>query len=263
MIVPGVVSVTFRKLDAPTVVALAAEAGLAGIEWGSDVHVPSGDTGAAIRTRELCAEAGLKISSYGSYYRADTGVGEFEPVVRTAVALGAPSIRIWAGRLGSADASPGHRAAVARSVADAADLAAEHGVSINLEYHPGTLTDTLSSALDLLDSVATLRPSGDFPVRSYYQPFRATPADEAVQAVRALLDAGHLSHVHVFSWGADGTRLPLADRADLWRPVLADLAASDHHHPAQLEFVADDDSGWFRADATTLLNWVSELEEGS
>lgn len=263
MIVPGVVSVTFRTLDVPTVVALAAETGLAGIEWGSDVHVPSGGTGTAVRTRELCAEAGLEISSYGSYYRADTGVGEFEPVVATAVALGAPSIRIWAGRLGSADASAEHRAAVARAVADAADLAAEHGVSINLEYHPGTLTDTLSSALALLDSVAALRPSGDLPVRSYYQPFRGTPADEAVRAVRALLDAGHLSNVHVFSWSADGTRLPLADRADLWRPVLVELAASERRHPAQLEFVADDDPGRFRADAATLLNWVSELEEES
>lgn len=108
MITPGLVSVTFRKLDVASVVSLAAEAGLTSIEWGADVHVPVGDSGAAAVARKLCAEAGLEISSYGSYYRADTDVGEFESVVTTAVALGAPSIRVWAGRVGSDGASLEH-----------------------------------------------------------------------------------------------------------------------------------------------------------
>ena len=40
MIRPGLCSVTFRELDAERVVELAAEAGLACVEWAGDVHVP-------------------------------------------------------------------------------------------------------------------------------------------------------------------------------------------------------------------------------
>ena len=36
----GLVSVTYRRLPAEAVVRLAKDAGLACIEWGSDVHVP-------------------------------------------------------------------------------------------------------------------------------------------------------------------------------------------------------------------------------
>ena len=43
MIRPGLCSVTFRALDVPAVVRLAAEAGLERIEWAGDVHVPPGD----------------------------------------------------------------------------------------------------------------------------------------------------------------------------------------------------------------------------
>ena len=39
----GLVSVTFRQLPADEVVAVAAKAGLAAIEWGGDVHVPLGN----------------------------------------------------------------------------------------------------------------------------------------------------------------------------------------------------------------------------
>jgi sugar phosphate isomerase/epimerase len=150
---------------------------------------------------------------------------------------------------------------VARAVADAAELAAGHGVGISLEYHPGTLTDTVPSALAVLAEVSLRRTAKGYPVRLYYQPFRATPADESVRAVRALLEAAHLSNVHVFSWAADGTRLPLADRDDLWRPVLAELAASERRHHAQLEFVAGDDPSRFHADVVTFQAWVRELGE--
>ena len=39
---PGLCSITFRDLSVDDVVALAADAGLAGIEWGADRHVPPG-----------------------------------------------------------------------------------------------------------------------------------------------------------------------------------------------------------------------------
>ena len=40
-------SITMRNLGADEVVALAVRAGLAGIEWGADGHVPPGEIGVA------------------------------------------------------------------------------------------------------------------------------------------------------------------------------------------------------------------------
>ena len=60
MIRAGLVSVTFRQLDPAAVVEIAARAGLAGIEWGADVHVS--DEEAAYRVAELTSAAGLQVA---------------------------------------------------------------------------------------------------------------------------------------------------------------------------------------------------------
>lgn len=142
MIVPGLVSITFRQLDVPAVVELAATTGLKSIEWGGDVHVPGGDLTAAKNARTGCGDAGLQISSYGSYIRVTDDDPPFDQVLETAVALGAPSIRVWAGRGSSTEATANHRRRVAAVIAQAADAAVAQGVTINLEYHRNTLTDT-------------------------------------------------------------------------------------------------------------------------
>ena len=92
----GLTSVTFRQKSAAQIAALAAEAGLEGIEWGGDVHVPPGDAAAAASAARLTREAGLRVTSYGSYYHA-LPQEDFAPVLRSAAALGAPVVRIWAG----------------------------------------------------------------------------------------------------------------------------------------------------------------------
>lgn len=244
MTVPGMVSVTFRQLSVPEVVELAADAGLAAIEWGGDVHVPVGDHAAATRARELCERRGRTIASYGSYYRAgEHDPTDFDAVVATAGELGAPSIRVWAGVHGSAEAGPVRRAGTVDALRRAVDSAADHGIGVALEFHPGTLTDTVESTLDLLGAVDGLR--------TYWQPGRGTDFDgSAVEQVRALLP--YLSTAHVFTWSAAGERLELAAGAELWRPVLA--MAPPY---ALLEFVAGDAPDAFRRDAATLLAWLA------
>src|SRR2546421_12786695 len=73
VIVPGLVSVTFRQLAPAAVVDLAVRAGLCGIEWGADVHVP--DVPAARRVASLTGDAGLVVACYGSYPRPGGGGG--------------------------------------------------------------------------------------------------------------------------------------------------------------------------------------------
>lgn len=236
-LVPGLVSVTFRQLSPAEIVMLAAANGMAAIEWGGDVHVPVGAFGVAREVAARCADAGLAIEAYGSYYRAD-GDG-FEQVLATALSLGAPRIRVWAG-----DETADH-AVVAADLRRITALAAGEGVEIAVEYHANTRTDTLSSALAVF---------ADAPgARSYWQPPIGSTLADALAAVAALDPVA----AHVFTWDAVGTRLPLADGAALWRPVLAALSDLPGDRHVLLEFVRHDDPAAFVADAATLRHWLS------
>jgi sugar phosphate isomerase/epimerase len=244
---PGLVSVTFRQLSVPEVVGVAAKAGLAAVEWGGDVHVPDPD--AASLARALTADAGLSVAAYGSYFRA--GVSDptdLEPILATAAELGAPYVRVWAGTVGSADASAEQRAAVVASLVAASGQATAYGVRIVVEYHPKTLTDTLDSALRLFDEVGP-------DVLPYWQPWDCHQPEQARTQVRALLAHG-LPTVHVFSWDTDGRRLPLAAGETMWRGVLEELAMAGGVRNTLLEFVVDNNPDTFAADAQTLLSWL-------
>lgn len=109
----GLVSVTFRKLSPPAIIALVQQAGLLGIEWGGDIHVPHGDLPQARQVRQMTLDAGIQVAAYGSYYRVGhPESGPFEAVLETAGVLGAPTLRVWAGQQASAEASPAYRAQV-------------------------------------------------------------------------------------------------------------------------------------------------------
>ncbi|TDV53794.1 sugar phosphate isomerase/epimerase family protein [Actinophytocola oryzae] len=238
-LVPGLVSVTFRQLAVPEIVALAVGHGMRAVEWGGDVHVPAGDLATAREVASRCADAGIEIEAYGSYYRA---AGDFGPVLATAVALDAPRIRVWAGGRGSAHETERRR--VVENLRDAAAQAESAGIEVAVEYHAGTLTDTLASAVALFDEVPALRP--------YWQP----PVGSTLADAREALVLRPVA-AHVFSWDDTGRRLPLAARADLWRPVLAELAALPGTRHVLLEFVRDDDPTAFAEDAAVLREWVA------
>ena len=64
----GFTSTSFRQIrNLEKIVKIARESGVDCIEWGGDVHVK--DVAAAKRAKKLCDDAGVAISSYGSYYR--------------------------------------------------------------------------------------------------------------------------------------------------------------------------------------------------
>ena len=64
---PGLCSITFRSLATDEVLTLAVRAGVEGIEWGADGHVPPGGGAAVEALRARCRDAGVEIVSYGSY----------------------------------------------------------------------------------------------------------------------------------------------------------------------------------------------------
>lgn len=245
MLKTGLVSATFRRLPATEVIRLAAAAGLDGIEWSGDRHVPAGDLQIAEVVGRQTREAGLAVLSYGSYYRAEAAE-EQAAVLDTARALGAPHLRVWAGTRGSAAASPAERAAVVEQLQRLRRRAGKLPVSV--EYHRDTLADTPEAALALVREV------GGENFHSYFQP---RPGGDNVAALRLLAPA--VSNLHVYCRAPDGARRPLAEGKDEWRRCLRLL--NGRLRALLLEFVMDDSPEQFLADAACLKRWVEPIWE--
>lgn len=93
----GFTSTSFRQIKSlEKIVKIASDSGADCIEWGGDVHVK--DVQTAERAKKLCDDAGIIITSYGSYYRIGSkDYDEWENICRIAEALGAESVRVWLG----------------------------------------------------------------------------------------------------------------------------------------------------------------------
>jgi 3-dehydroshikimate dehydratase len=248
---PGLCSVTFRDLAPEQIIDLAADAGLEAIEWGGDVHVPAGDVVRAASVAKATADSGLAVASYGSYFRS--GVDEeLAPVLDTAEALGADRIRIWAGSVGSDEATAADWVAAVERLQVAASEARRRGLGLALEFHSGTLADTAPSTLRLLDAVA------DRALSTYWQPTVAASDDTVIDEYRAL--AERTTAAHVFSWWPAGERLPLRARDSLWARFFAEAkAVAQPPRDALLEFVPGDDPELLAGEAAALRAYLGQL----
>lgn len=243
---PGLCSVTLRHLPPSAVLTVAAEAGLACVEWGADVHAPAEPLPALEALGRSTRASGLEVASYGTYWRATDD--HPTPLLDAAEALGCRRLRIWAGTSGSAEADRDERRRVVAAVRRLADEAAVRGQELAFEHHDGTLADTVGSTLDLLDEVD--RPN----VGTYWQPRVGERTGTALEGLLALLP--HLRGVHVFSWWPGAERLPLVDRADLWTAVVDVLEAAGQDLDLLLEFLPGDDEGRLAGEAAQLRGWL-------
>lgn len=246
----GLVSVTFRKLSPLEIVNLCMQAKLEGIEWGGDIHVPAGDLQRAKETRQLTLEHGLNVAAYGSYYRLGSQTSPFEPVLETAYALGAPTIRVWAGTVGSEDASEAYWERVLQESQHIADLSATVGISISYEFHPQTLTDTIESTLRLLQTIN--HPN----ILTLWQPPVCSTCADNIKGLAKLLP--WLGNVHVFHWFPEYERCPLILGTEDWATYLSVISSDEQERFLMLEFVKDDSMQAFLEDAQTLQSWLSK-----
>jgi len=235
------------------------KAKLRAIEWGGDIHVPHGDLQRAAEVRQRTGEAGLAVSAYGSYYRIGESEANglpFERVLETAVALGAPTIRVWAGSAGSENADEQTRDAVVSESRRIAGVAAREKISVSYEHHSGTLTDTNDSAAALLEKA-------DHPnLLTLWQPPNEASFEYCLAGLRRLLP--FMTNVHVFHWWPTAAdRRPLSEGAERWLPYLRTVQAAGGSHFASLEFVRDDSAEAFMEDGHTLLSWLDSLQNDS
>lgn len=247
MILPGIVSITFKTKSIEEVLKITKQAGLAAIEWSENHHIVKGDIESAKKTALLTKEYGLEIAGYGSYYRLGENM-DITPSLETAKALGTNNVRIWAGSKPSTDLSIEERESLIAELADAVKLASQYDIVLNLEWHKNTLTDKNESGLDVLKRINSPN------LHTLWQPTQALTFDERKSGLKQILP--YLSYLHVFYWDEKGRR-PFEEGIDMWKEYFSYLE-KDKKYYALLEFVLGDSEEQFNKDAAILKDLLQK-----
>ena len=252
----GICSITFRKKTPSEIIALTSQAGLDGIEWGGDVHAPpSLPSSKLVEIRKSTEEAGLLVSSYGSYYNVlDTKVHpeEFFPVLDAAEALGTRVIRIWSGGGASENASETLFKKEADRTRELCELAKKRGITLAFEFHGGCLTDTVPSTIRLLNVVKKEN------LKTYYQVYERGEETTPEEELKTIIP--YLSNVHCYEWtGAE--RHLLEEGQGRWERLIDILGQASFKGFILLEFVKDDSPESLLKDAQTLREMVLKYKD--
>ncbi len=224
----GLVSVSFRNLTPEEVIRAAADAGLEVIEWGSDVHAPKDQNDRLSEIVELQDRYGLRCCSYGTYfYLGRDSLEELPAYIQAAKILGTRVLRLWCGTKSPADYTQEEKETLFAQCRAAAVIAERSGVTLCMECHIRTFTETKENALELLQAVGS--PS----FRMYWQPNQYRTVEENIAYARALKD--YIDHIHVFQWKGTA-KYPLADGIEEWKTYLKELSGE---HMMLLEFMPD------------------------
>lgn len=242
MFLTGLVSVTFRNKSAEEIIENVRDVNLDGIEWGGDIHAPSGNIETAELIAEKCINSNVKILSYGSYFRIGQNE-QFQPVLDAALTLKTDHIRIWAGNKNGEETNAAEWLAMVEETRQIADILEKYNISLSFEYHDNTLTNTPESAVKLIEAVN--KPN----VFLYWQPDQYKGFEYNKNALKAILP--YLSNVHVFNWSGS-ERNNLKNAFDEWREYINIIKNDDKFHNLLLEFVKDDLYENLKSDAETL-----------
>lgn len=250
MIKAGLCSVCFKQNTPEEVIDLALRANLAGIEWIGNTHVPAGDVETARKVGEMTRVAGLSVAAYGSVFRLGTD-SDFSPHLDSAVALGASSLRIFAGSgKPSCDLTSEERLAFVSEAKRISEMAAERGISVSTECHDQSLTDCVESQLRFMEEV-------DMPnFRTYWQMLFSLSDDEQIKSLRSVRESGKLTNIHIYQYKITEEareKRPLSEGFPLWSELFSLFKNDETERFAMLEFVGGYPEESFFEDSKTLL----------
>lgn len=144
----GVASVTFRDKSISETVEIAKNAGVDYIEWGGDVHVKTLDD--AKNAKKLCDESGIKICSYGSYYRVGCGdKSKWEEICLIADAMDASSVRVWLGEKDSQETTQTEYNRLFEDLKSICSVAQKYNLTVCPECHDNTYNNDTDAFLKI------------------------------------------------------------------------------------------------------------------
>ncbi|MFV1495499.1 sugar phosphate isomerase/epimerase family protein [Phaeobacter sp. JH20_02] len=204
-------TISFRHqlIDLKDIAFWARDTGFQGIElWG--VHARN-QSPLAIHNAQWMAAQGLSIPMISDYLPLQ----DHQELTRRTRALcalaqgwGADKIRTFAGMQASATVPAADRDQTTRALHHACDIAADHGLRLLVETHPGTLADTLASTVALIDATNHDALAINFDALHVWE-----GGDDPVTARRTLLP--RIAHYHLKNI-SDRTRLPVFAPANVY-----------------------------------------------
>jgi len=248
----GFVSVSFRPNSVEEIIEAATCAKLPIIEWGGDVHSPAGDVATAEKIKALSDAAGIKLLTYGSYYRVGINPAEeFSGVIASAKALGVDIIRVWGYKRVFDEFSSEEWQSVVGEGKRIAEMAKEAGVTVCLECHNNTVTENYECALKYIEAV------GSPALRMYWQYNEKRDFEYNIAAARAI--APYTECIHVFNHTDEGKKASLALGLDKWRKYLDVFRdeAKKRDIPMLLEFMPDGSIESLPTEGAALLELVA------
>ena len=253
MIIPGLVSATFKTESPDFVLAALKKADLHAVEWSENWHIPAGDTALARDLRERTLAQGAEVAAYGSYYRLGQNSNpakDFCPRCR--------ALRHWVPRSFASGAAVQHRQSWMQT--HAGSWRSRQGSSVIWRHRrasrspwkwtQNTVTDTNESGLSFLDEAAAEN------LYCLWQPTVALNMDERCAGLDMLEARGRLLNLHVYYW-LEGKRRPFAEGLDEWRRYLQHVNRNEKRY-GLLEFVLDNTEEQFLEDAA---QWKRLLQE--
>lgn len=245
----GLVSVTFRECSVREIIKLAKENNLKSIEWGSTPHVEMGNVKLARKVKRLMHGAGLTCDSYGSYYGIVYREGVHKPcpfkkACKTAVALGAKTIRIWPGFPGMGEITEHDEMKAAMHTREICNIAKKYGLTLSMECHMWTITDNYERAIRFIKRV------GCDNLKIYWQPNPMMSKEYNLEAAKALFP--YVTNVHVCHW-IKLDKKPLSEGLDEWKEYFDVLKEDSDERVFMLEFMHDGETSSLPATKDTLF----------
>lgn len=149
----GFTSTTLRNIrDIKRIVDIAKNAQADVIEWGGDIHIK--DTKNASLANKLCSDAGISVSSYGSYYRIGScNTSEWQNICEIASCLGAESVRVWLGKKNSEITSEEYYERILTDSQKICDIANDYSLIVSSECHDNTFNNNTDAFLRIKSEV--------------------------------------------------------------------------------------------------------------
>ncbi len=248
----GFVSVSFRPNSVEEIIEAAKGANLDVIEWGGDVHSPAGDVETAKRIKTLSDASGIKLLTYGSYFRIGVNPSaDFAGVIESAVALGVDIIRVWGYKRTFTEYSSEEWQTVVNEGRAVAKMAEAAGMKVCLECHNGTVTENYECALKYIEAV------GNPALRMYWQYNEKRDFEYNIASAHAI--APYAECIHVFNHDENGAKASLSEGLEKWRKYLEIFVneSAKKEMPILLEFMPDGKIETLKKEGAALHELVS------